>query len=147
MNNNMEQTSRPKDTELWQTWRHKTGNGPILLVNAKSYLKYHVRGSCFEDCTNKASHCTLMERTSRILTTLSNESEAKAIELLGRGFCDVLPRKKLRPDKIPKILLRNERVIRPSRNIELYDHKSMVIEKVGIKRSKGMRKGKDAKNM
>ena len=79
MNNNMEQTWRLKDTESWQTWGHKTGNGPILSVNAKPCLKYHVRGSCFEDCTNKASHCTLtgedFKNTDNFIKQIRSESK------------------------------------------------------------------------
>ena len=45
-----------KDGETWQMWRNKTVNGPTLSNNTKPCLKFHVRGSCFDDCTNKASH-------------------------------------------------------------------------------------------
>ena len=45
-----------KDGENWQMWRNKTMNGPTLACNAKPCLKFHVRGSCFDDCTNKMSH-------------------------------------------------------------------------------------------
>jgi len=45
-----------KDGETWQMWRNKTVNGPILANNTKPCLKFHVRGSCFDDCNNKASH-------------------------------------------------------------------------------------------
>ena len=45
-----------KEGENWQMWRNKTVNGPTLSNNVKPCLKFHVRGSCFDDCTNKSSH-------------------------------------------------------------------------------------------
>ncbi len=45
-----------KDGENWQMWRNKTIQGPILSTNVKPCLKFHVRGSCFDDCNNKLSH-------------------------------------------------------------------------------------------
>ena len=45
-----------RDGENWQMWRNKTVNGPTLSNNVKPCLKFHVRGSCFDDCTNKSSH-------------------------------------------------------------------------------------------
>ena len=44
------------DNELWQAWRHKVGLAPALQCNLKLCLKFHVKGICFDDCTNKASH-------------------------------------------------------------------------------------------
>ena len=46
--------------ESWQLWRHKVGQAPTLQCKAKPCLKYHIKGSCFEDCTNKASHTNLV---------------------------------------------------------------------------------------
>ena len=48
--------SKYKEGENWQMWRNKTIKGPTLSTNSKLCLKYHVRGTCFDDCTNKASH-------------------------------------------------------------------------------------------
>ena len=45
-----------KDGENWQMWRNKTIKGPTLSMNSKPCLKFHVRGTCFDDCTNKATH-------------------------------------------------------------------------------------------
>ena len=45
-----------RDDESWHNWRHKTGKGPTLSCGAKPCLKFQVRGSCFGDCTNKATH-------------------------------------------------------------------------------------------
>ena len=47
---------RLKNNESWQAWRHKVANAPSLSCNAKPCLKYHIKGSCFEDCTNRMSH-------------------------------------------------------------------------------------------
>ena len=55
-NDNVEDKWKLKDTETWQMWRHKTGNGPMLSCHAKPCLKFHVKGTCYEDCANKASH-------------------------------------------------------------------------------------------
>ena len=41
-----------KDEENWQMWRNKTVNGPTLSNNVKPCLKFHVRGFCFDNCTN-----------------------------------------------------------------------------------------------
>ena len=55
-NDKIENEWKLKDQELWQDWRHKVGNAPLLSCNSKPCLKYHVKGTCFEDCKNKASH-------------------------------------------------------------------------------------------
>ena len=57
---------RLSDGESWQQWRHKVGQAPTLQCNAKPCLKYHIKGSCFEDCTNKASHMKLVGEDHRI---------------------------------------------------------------------------------
>ena len=46
--------------ESWQQWRHKVGHAPTLQCRAKPCLKYHIKGSCFEDCTNRESHTRLV---------------------------------------------------------------------------------------
>lgn len=49
-----------RNNESWNTvFRNKTIQGPMLTMNCHPCLKYHVRGSCFNDCRNIASHCTL----------------------------------------------------------------------------------------
>ena len=46
--------------ESWTTvFRNKTIEGPLLQAKCHPCLKYHVRGSCYADCRNKASHCQL----------------------------------------------------------------------------------------
>ena len=49
-----------RPTENWTTvFRNKTMGGPTLSVNCKPCLKYHVKGICYDDCTQKQSHCEL----------------------------------------------------------------------------------------
>ena len=49
---------RPQET--WNTvFRNQTFKGPMLSMQCHPCLKYHVRGACFSDCKNKASHLTL----------------------------------------------------------------------------------------
>ena len=47
---------RLKDGESWQTWRHRVNNAPTLSCSAKPCLKFHVKGTCFDDCANRKSH-------------------------------------------------------------------------------------------
>ena len=47
---------RLKSNESWQNWRHKVGTASTLSCNAEPCLKFHVKGSSFEDCTNRSSH-------------------------------------------------------------------------------------------
>ncbi len=61
-NNEIENEWKLKDQETWQDWRHKVGNAPLLSCNSKPCLKYHVKGTCFEDCKNKASHRRLTRK-------------------------------------------------------------------------------------
>ncbi len=55
-NESMDEGWKLQEDESWHNWRHKVGNAPQLSCNSKPCLKYHVKGTCFEDCTNKASH-------------------------------------------------------------------------------------------
>ena len=56
LNQDQVQEWKFKERENWQMWRNKTVNGPTLSNNVKPCLKFHVRGSCFDDCNNKSSH-------------------------------------------------------------------------------------------
>ena len=47
---------RLKDGESWQSWRHRVSNAPTLSCSAKPCLKFHVKGTCFDDCANRNSH-------------------------------------------------------------------------------------------
>ena len=51
---------RLRADESWQTWRHKENNAPTLSCSAKPCLKFHVKGLCFDNCTNRTSHRKLM---------------------------------------------------------------------------------------
>ena len=66
-----------KDGENWQMWRNKTVNGPNLSNNSKPCLKFHVRGSCFDDCTNKSSHKKLkgedFKRTDEFIKSIRKD--------------------------------------------------------------------------
>ena len=67
-----------RNDESWSsTFRNQTINGPMLSINCHPCLKYHVRGACFADCRNKASHCTLVgkdkDRVTKFLKSLRGE--------------------------------------------------------------------------
>ena len=68
-----------KSNESWQNWRHKVGTAPTLSCNAKPCLKFHVKGSCFEDCTNRTSHRKLTgedhQKTNDFINKIRRESK------------------------------------------------------------------------
>ena len=50
-----------QENESWNQWKHKVTQAPTLPnCRVKPCLKFHVRGMCFEDCTNRASHTRLV---------------------------------------------------------------------------------------
>ena len=55
-----------QENESWHNWRHKTGKGPTLSCGAKPCLKFQVRGSCFSDCANRATHKKLKGNDHRL---------------------------------------------------------------------------------
>ena len=67
---------RPNET--WNTvFKNQTFKGPMLSMQCHPCLKYHVRGACFSDCKNRASHLTLSgadkESVTRFIKTLRGE--------------------------------------------------------------------------
>ena len=59
-NENIKEEWRLKDGENWnQTFRHKSKDAPMLSVNCRTCLKYHVKGYCFQDCNFRNSHIKL----------------------------------------------------------------------------------------
>jgi len=64
------------DDEPWQQWRHKVGQAPTLQCKVKPCLKYHIKGSCFDDCTNKASHKKLTGEDYRITNEFIRKTRA-----------------------------------------------------------------------
>ena len=59
-NNEMDSNWKLRRQETWNNvFRNKTIEGPMLSMQCHPCLKYHVRGTCFEDCKNKSSHCVL----------------------------------------------------------------------------------------
>ena len=61
-NQNMNEDWKLRNTENWSTvFRNKTIGGPMLSKECRPCLKYHVKGICYDDCMQKASHCVLIE--------------------------------------------------------------------------------------
>ena len=49
-----------RNSESWATvFRNKTIGGPMLSLQCRPCLKYHVKGLCYDDCMQKNSHCKL----------------------------------------------------------------------------------------
>ena len=59
-NSNRVEQWKLRHGESWNNvFRNKTIDGPLLSTQCHPCLKFHVRGSCYADCRNKASHCNL----------------------------------------------------------------------------------------
>ena len=59
-NDRIVQQWKLKPHEVWNTvFRNKAIEGPLLSMKCHPCLKYQVRGFCFADCRNRASHCQL----------------------------------------------------------------------------------------
>ena len=76
-NDTVERDWKLKDGESWNLWRHKVGGAPILSCNSRPCLKYHVRGSCFSDCTNRPSHKKLTERDFQVTDKFIKQTRTK----------------------------------------------------------------------
>ena len=77
-NNDMVGDWKLRRQETWQNiFRNKTIEGPMLSMQCHPCLKFHVRGTCFEDCRNSISHCTLKghdkSRVDKFIKTLRGE--------------------------------------------------------------------------
>ena len=49
-----------RPTETWDTvFKNKVKEAPFLSISCKPCLKYQVKGICYTDCINQASHCKL----------------------------------------------------------------------------------------
>ena len=64
--------------ESWYNiFRNKAIEGPMLSTKCHPCLKFHVRGSCYVDCRNRASHCVLKgedkKKVSEFIKTLRGE--------------------------------------------------------------------------
>ena len=67
-----------RNGESWSNvFRNKAIEGPMLNTRCHPCLKYHVRGSCYVDCKNRASHCVLKgedtKKVSEFIRTLRGE--------------------------------------------------------------------------
>ena len=59
-NNERVEEWKMRKGESWNNvFCNKAIEGPMLTAKCHPCLKYHVRGSCYADCKNKASHCIL----------------------------------------------------------------------------------------
>ena len=59
-NENINEEWKLKENESWnQTFRHKSKEAPMLSMDCRACLKYHVKGFCFQDCNFKDSHVEL----------------------------------------------------------------------------------------
>ena len=66
-----------KENENWnQTFRHKSKEAPMLSMNCRACLKYHVKVFCFQDCNFKDSQTDLsgddFKRTDSYIKSLQN---------------------------------------------------------------------------
>ena len=60
VNRSQEKDWKIRQNEQWESvFRHKSTDGPILSMGCRPCLKYHCKGSCFDDCSNKDSHVNL----------------------------------------------------------------------------------------
>ena len=55
-NDSNEREWKLKTDKNWNVWRHKVGGAPILSCNSRPCYKFHARGSCFSNYSNKLSH-------------------------------------------------------------------------------------------
>ena len=61
-NNKLFEEWKLRRSENWSTvFRNKTLGGPMLSTQYRPCLKYHVKGICYDDYTQKKSHCELIE--------------------------------------------------------------------------------------
>ena len=61
INNAMNSNWKLRNNESWDTiFKGKTKDGPMLSLGCKPCLKSHVKGICYSDCQNKASHCPIV---------------------------------------------------------------------------------------
>ena len=66
-NNDMNTDWKLRPSESWGTvFRNNTIGGPVLSKECKPCLKYHVKGVCYQDCVQKASHCVLIDNDKEI---------------------------------------------------------------------------------
>ena len=77
-NNNQVNSWKLRNNETWNTvFRQKTVEGPLLSLSCKPCLKFHVKGHCFSDCKQKASHCSLKDddfnKTNEFIKTIRGE--------------------------------------------------------------------------
>ena len=77
-NNDINADWKLRNGETWNTvFRNKSADGPMLSLQCRPCLKYHVKGVCYEDCANKVSHCTLIEsdkeQTTNYIKSLRGE--------------------------------------------------------------------------
>ena len=72
INRTQERDWKLRQNEQWESvFRHRSTDGPLLSVRCRPCLKYHCKGSCFEDCPNKESH-----------TKLQNEDKSKTANFI-----------------------------------------------------------------
>jgi hypothetical protein len=62
VNRNQEKEWKIRPSEQWESvFRHRSTDGPELSMGCRPCLKYHCKGACFDDCTNKDSHVNLKD--------------------------------------------------------------------------------------
>ena len=67
-NNNLRVNWMLQADENWNSFSHKTIEGPTLSIGCRPCLKYHVRGICYTDCKHKKSHRVLNKDDSKLTT-------------------------------------------------------------------------------
>jgi hypothetical protein len=56
-----------RNSESWDTvFRSKSHRGPVLSIETRPCLKYHVKGFCFDDCTLLKSHAKLNDADAKL---------------------------------------------------------------------------------
>lgn len=67
-NQNPESDWKLRAGENWGTvFRHKSVEGPILSLQCKPCLKFHVKGVCYDDCRQKSSHKILCGEDRKLM--------------------------------------------------------------------------------
>lgn len=140
---------RLKDGESWQTWRHRVNNAPTLSCSAKPCLKFHVKGTCFDNCTNRTSHRKLtgedFKKTDEFIKKVRQDMKLNA----GQGSSNTLPKLRIPPDKSDDKQIINLELI-PNGVEERYPRNKLPIKsETNVRNSenkKGLARSADLKN-
>ena len=70
VNRNQEREWKIRASEQWESvFRHKSTEGPVLSMGCRPCLKFHCKGACFDDCSNKDSHVNLKDDDKSKMTS------------------------------------------------------------------------------